>query len=167
MSVEHSHQRVFYESALPSIFHATPKDFLFYLDRDGNKFLQFYWEQVGKSLGNSDRADGYGLNYIVRKPEKSVTVAMVLLPAPQVTAEAYFEAFIYRPCRVTPILRISDMTAIFAQTLISSDGKIPRTNIIECTRKEQIINHGPGPEPVVEEFYLAVLELIRDSRGSL
>ncbi len=167
MSVERSHQRVFYESALPSVFHATPEDFLFYLERDGNKFLQFYWEQAGKSFSISDRADGYGLNYIIRKPEKAVTVAVVLLPAPQVTDEAYFEVFIYRPRRVTPILRISDMTAVFAQTLISSDGEKPRTNIIECTRKEQIIDHGPGPEPVVEEFYLAVLELIRDSRGNL
>jgi hypothetical protein len=167
MSLERSHQRIFYESALPSIFHATPEDFLFYLDKDGNKFLQFYWEQVGKSLGISDRADGYGLNYIVRKPENAVTVAIVLLPTPQVTEEAYFEAFIYRPRRVTPILRITDMTAVFSHTLVSSNGEKTRTNIIERTRKEQIIDHGPGPEPVVENFYLAVLELICDSRGNL
>jgi hypothetical protein len=167
MSVERSHQRVFYESALPSVFHATPEDFLFYLDRDGNKFLQFYWEQAGKSVSMSDRADVYGLNYVVRKPEKAVTVAIVLLPAPQETEEAYFEAFIFRPRRVTPILRISDMTAVFAQTLECSNGEISRTNIIELTRKEKTIDHGPGPEPVVEEFYLTSLELIRDSRGNL
>ena len=167
MSVERSYQRVFYETALPSVFHATPEDFLFYLDRDGNKLLKFYWEQVGKSFTISDRVDAYGLNYIIRKPKDTVTVALVLLPTPQVTDEAYFEAFIYRPRRVTPILRISDRTAVFAQTLVSSNGEKAMTHIIERTRKEQTIDHGPGPEPMVEDFYLTVLELIRDSRGNI
>jgi hypothetical protein len=167
MVIERSYQRVFYETALPSIFHATPEDFLFYLERDGNKFLKFYWEQVGKRHRISDRMDAYGLNYIIRKPKEKVTVALVLLPVPQVTDEAYFEAFVYRPRRLTPVLRISDITTVFAQTLASSAGDKVITKIIERTRKDQTIDHGLGPEPVVEEFYRAVLELIRDSRGNI
>lgn len=162
-----SHQRVFVETVLPSVFHATPADFLFYLEKDGNRFLNFYWEQAGKSFSPADRAEGYGLNHIIRKPEKSVTVAMVLLPAPQVDGEAYYEAFIYRPRRVTPILRISDITAVFTLTFVSKSEEKPKTVVIEHTRKEQLIEHGDGPDPEVEKFYLAVLDLIRDSRGNL
>jgi hypothetical protein len=167
MSEERSHQCVFFETALPVVFHQTPEDFLFYLERDGNKFLQFYWEQAGKSISPAERADAYGLNYIVRKPKNNVTIAIVLLPAPQKVGEAYYEVFIYRPLRVTPILRISDVTSVFALTKASDDGEKNKTTIIERTRKEQSIDHGMGTEPVVEDFYLAVLELIRDSRGNL
>jgi hypothetical protein len=167
MPVERSHQRVFFESALPSIFHKSPGDFLFYLDRDGNKFLTFYWEQVGKSINPSDRVEAIGINFIFRKPDKNVTIAIVFLPKPQVAGEAYYTAFVYRPRRVTPILRISDITAVYALTLVSKGGEKAGTSIIELTRKQQTIEHGDGPDPIAEDFYLAVLELIRDSRGNL
>jgi hypothetical protein len=167
MSEVRSQQREFYQSALPGLFHATPGDFLYYLERDGNKFLHFYWEQVGKGFSVSDRVDANGLNYTMREPDKGVTIAMVLLPIPRLEGEAYFEAFIYRPHRVTPILRISDRTAVFALTLSHSEGVVPITNIVEFTRKAQTINHGIGPNPAIEDFYQAVIEIIRDSRGNL
>jgi len=167
MTGERSHQRVFFETALPTVFHKTPEDFLYYLDRDGNKFLNFYWEQVGKSINPSDRAEAIGINFIFRKPEKNVTIAIVFLPLPQLAGEAYYTAFVYRPRRVTPILMITDRTAVFALTMVSKDGEKPGTAIIELTRKQQAIEHGDGPDPIAEDFYLAVLDLIRDSRGNL
>jgi hypothetical protein len=167
MSPERSHQCVFYETALPAVFHETPEDFLYYLERDGNKFLLFYWEQVAKSITPSDRGDSYGINFIIHRLQSNVTIAMVLLPAPQRPDEAYYEAFVYRPRRVTPILRISDMTTVYALVLVSPPGELPRTSILEYTKKVQSLNHGDGPEPVVEDFYRSVLELLRDSRGSL
>jgi hypothetical protein len=167
MSQERTHQIVYFETALPSVFHQSPEEFLFYLERDGNKFLQFYWEQVGKSFSASGRGDAYGLNYFVRKPDKNVSIVVVLLPSPREAGEAYYEAFVYRPRRITPILRISDMTAVFALTMTSENGEAARTAIVERTRKDQSIEHGAGTQPVVEDFYQAVLGLIRDSRGNI
>jgi hypothetical protein len=167
MAAVRSQQIVFFEDALPSVFYEVPGDFLFYLERDGNKFLRFYWDRAGKNFTESDRGDAFGLNYIIRKPQNDVTIALVLLPAPQAVGEAYFEAFIYRPRRVTPILRISDITSVFALTMATSENETLKTAIIERTRKEVTLGHGEGPAPVIESFYQAVLELIRDSRGNL
>ncbi len=167
MNTERSHQVVFCEDALPSVFHQTPDQFLQYLERDGNKFLKFYWEQVSKSFVESVRADSYGLNYVIRQPQKDVTIAMVMLPAPQKNGEAYLEAFIYRPRRVTPILLINDMTAVFELVKATDSSENAKTMIIERTRKGESIEHGDGPAQTIEAFYRAVIELLKDSRGNL
>ncbi len=167
MVSERTQQIVYFEEVLPSVFHDSPGEFLFYLERDGNKFLRFYWDKAGMNFPESTRVEAFGLNYLIREPQKDVTIALVLLPAPQVIGEAFFEALIYRPRRVTPILRISDMTSVFALTMAVVEGGVHQTNIIERTRKDATLEHGVGPAPVVEDFYQAVLELIRDSRGNL
>jgi hypothetical protein len=158
---------MFFQDVLPSVFHEAPGDFLFYLERDGNKFLRFYWDRTGQNFAESDRAEAFGLNYVIRTPQTDVTIALVIMPAPQVDGEAYYEMLIYRPRRVTPILRISDVTSVFALIKVSDDNDNLKTAIIERTRKGETLEHGEGPEPVVESFYQASLELIRDSRGNL
>jgi hypothetical protein len=167
MSSRRSHATVFQEDALPSVFHKTPEEFIFYLERDGNKFLRFYWEKVGKSYPEAGRADSYGLNYVIRRPQVSVTIVLVLMPAPRKSGEAYYEAFIYRPKRITPILRINDMTSVFTLTMADPVNDSPKTRIMERTRKGGSLDHGEGSAPIVEDFYNAVVELIRDSRGNL
>ena len=167
MAAARSQQIMFFEEVLPSVFHDVPGEFLFYLERDGNKFLRFYWDRAGKNFIESDRGDAFGLNYIIRKPQNDVTIALVLMPAPQVVGEAYFEAFIYRPRRVTPILRISDITSVYALIMVAGENDTLKTAIIERTRKDVTLGHGEGPAPTSESFYQAVLELIRDSRGNL
>jgi hypothetical protein len=167
MAAERSQQVVFFEDALPSVFHATPGDFLFYLERDGNKFLRFYWDRVGKGFVEPERMEAFGLNYIIRKPQNDTTIAIILMPAPQKIGEAYYEAFIYRPRRVTPILMINDSTSVFALIMTNPIGENDNTTIVERTRKGEAIDHGEGPAPIVEDFYKVVLELIRDSRGNL
>ncbi len=167
MMIKRSHQIVFVEDALPSVFHQTPVEFLYYLDRDGNKFLNFYWTQVSKNFSDSDRADPYGLNYVIRTPQKDVSFALVILPTPKEIGEAYFEALVYRPRRVTPILRINDMTTVFALVLASNESGGPKTRIVERTRKGQSIERGEGPPPITDEFFHKVIELLKDSRGNL
>lgn len=167
MATEPSQQIVFFQDVLPSVFHEAPGDFLFYLERDGNKFLRFYWDRAGLNFAEPDRVEAFGLNYIIRTPQNDVTIAFVILPAPQSDGEAYFEVLIYRPRRVTPILRISDITSVFALIKMSGESDNPKTAIIERTRKQETLEHGEGPAPVVESFYQASLELIRDSRGNL
>jgi hypothetical protein len=167
MNTERSHAVVFCEDALPSVFHNTPDQFLHYLERDGNKFLKFYWDQVAKTYSGSEQADSYGINYVIRQPQKDVTIAMVILPAPQKIGEAYLEAFVYRPRRVTPILLISDMTAVFELVKAMDESGNPKTLIIERTRKGESIEHGDGPAQTIEAFYRNVIELLKDSRGNL
>lgn len=167
MPANRSHPIVFSEDALPSVFHQTPVQFIYYLERDGTKFLHFYWQHVAKNYPETDRIDPYGLNYVINRPQKDVTFAIVIMPAPQNIGEPYLEAFVYRPRRVTPILRINDMTAVFMLVKDSDLSDFPKTRIIERTRKGETIDRGEGPLPRVEEFYRVVIDLLKDSRGNL
>jgi len=58
-----THSMIFANEVLPSLFHSTPEAFLAYLQRDGNKFLQFYWHKAGEALPEDQRASSFGLNY--------------------------------------------------------------------------------------------------------
>lgn len=167
MEIERTQPIVFSEDALPSIFHQTPGQFIYFLERDGNKFLHFYWEQVGKKFAKTDRVDPYGLNHMIRRPQKDVVVAMVIMPLPRIIGEAYHEAFIFRPRRITTIIHITDITTVFILLRDSMDLDSPRTRIIERTKKGLSIDRGSGPSPSIEEFYRGAIDVIKDSSGNI
>jgi hypothetical protein len=153
-------QMVFVSEVLPSLFHDTPEQFIRLLARDGNKFLRFYWDQAGKQFEESKRVSSFGLNYDLRKPGKNVGVVLITLPKPQVVSEAYFVALIYRPYRVTPILRISDITTVVALEYFLDKQGEPDTLLVEWTRKLMREEISKGPAPLLNEFYKAICDLI-------
>jgi hypothetical protein len=155
-----THSMIFANEVLPSLFHSTPEAFLAYLQRDGNKFLQFYWHKAGEALPEDQRASSFGLNYEIRQPNKSTTIVMVSLPTPAREKDAFFVALIFRPLRRTPFLRISDVTKVLSlEFALQAEGK-KGTRIVEWTRKWGCQEIGNGPEPTLADFYEAVIEII-------
>jgi len=160
MGSDKTQQMVFVSEVLPSLFHDTPEQFIRLLARDGTKFLRFYWDEAGKRLEESKRISSFGLNYDLRKPGKNIGVVLVTLPKPQAESEAYFVALIYRPYRVTPILRISDITKVVAlEYVLNPEGETDRL-LVEWTRKLTREEISKGPEPVLNEFYTTICDLI-------
>lgn len=160
MEVERTQQRVFVEEALTTLFHRTPEQFLGFLNRDGNVFLRFYWDRVGQNLKLSQKVIPYGLDFEFRKPERRATIALVTLPEPQVNREAYFVALIYRPYRVTPILMLSDTTKMIVLERRDEPAGEPATLLVEWTRRMEREVIGPGPPPVLKDFYRDVIRLV-------
>jgi hypothetical protein len=160
MESDKTQQMVFGSEVLPSLFHDTPEQFIRLLARDGNKFLRFYWDEAGKRLKESKRISSFGLNYDLRKPGKNIGVILVTLPKPQVESEAYFIALIYRPDRVTPILRISDITNVVALEYVLDPKGETNTLLVEWTRKLTREKISEGPPPLLKEFYQAICDLI-------
>jgi hypothetical protein len=155
-----THSMIFANDVLPSLFHSTPEVFLAFLQRDGTKFLQFYWQKAGEALPEDQRTSSFGLNYEIRQPKKSTTIVTVSLPKPALEKEAFYEALIFRPLRRTPFLGISDITKVLSLELAQQpEGKIG-TRIVEWTRKWGCQEIGIGPEPTPQNFYKAVLEII-------
>ena len=160
MGSDKTQQMVFVSEVLPSLFHDTPEQFIRLLARDGTKLLRFYWDEAGKRLEESKRISSFGLNYDLRKPGKNIGVVLVTLPKPQVESEAYFIALIYRPNRVTPILRIADITKVVALEHVPNPEGEPGTLLVEWTRKLTREEISKGPAPLLKEFYKAICDLI-------
>ncbi len=83
-----THQLEFVVHVLPSLFHNSPEQFLYYLSRDGNKFLNFYWEEAGRKIGIAQPVSSFELNYVICKPKAQTVVALITLPIPQTLSEA-------------------------------------------------------------------------------
>jgi hypothetical protein len=149
----------FVSQVLPALFHGSPDPFLFYLNRDGNKFLNFYWNEAGKHSRPSSQTPAFGMNYDIRCPRNKVTVALIRMPTPMVDGEAHLAALCYRPARTAPILFwMSDVSKVLVLELSAENS----TLLVEYTRRHNRAVLGRGPEPRIEDFYEAVLKEIED-----
>ena len=151
---------IFETEVLPSLCHDSPEQFLYYLSRDGNKFLQFYWNEAAKNIDEKQRVPFFGLNYEIHQPSKSVTIVIITLPEPRLAPEAYFVALIYRPLRRTPFLNISDTTMVITLERASDENGQPATLLVEWDRKLRYEQLGAGPGPSLRDFYRVVCNLI-------
>jgi hypothetical protein len=159
---DQSQQLEFVNRTLPSLFHQTPEEALTFLERDGNKFLRFYWEQAIKSPENIRPRSSFGLNYNLYRPAPQVGIALISLPAPEAPFEAYFTALCYRPSRVGFLGIVTDTTKVLTLELVPEEDQPPATRMVEINRKLERLALGPGPEPTQEAFYQAVLAELGD-----
>ncbi len=161
MSAEKTQSQIFADEVIPSLFHNSPGQFLQFLYRDGNKFLNFYWKLAGEKCPAGLKRDSFGLNYYFHEPASRTLITMILLPEPIQDGESYFSALIYRPDR--RILFVSDTTKIFNLEKCHSLEISTGTRMVEWTRRKVREVLGISPAPHQEEFYRAVIEQIQES----
>jgi hypothetical protein len=147
---------------LPALFHDSPEAFLNLLNRDGTRFLYFYWGEAAKKLPEAQRADPFGLNYVIRKPGPRVDfiLALITLPQPANPGEAFYSALAYRPWR--RLLLVSDMTAVFNMEMDEPNGETPQTCLVQWTRRDERELIRREVDMVLEEFYGVVLNELRE-----
>ncbi len=155
-------QMIFESEVLPSLFHSTPDQFFHYLERDGIKFLNFYWHEAGAKIDPSLHNEGFGLSYLVRRPTNRTTIALISMPEPCKELEAYFVALIHRPLRIIPFSFVSDTTKVVALEYAGEGPDGAQAVMVEWTRRlgrEKLNNERPLD---LEGFYKAVKEILRN-----
>jgi len=50
-----THSQIFADQILPQVFHGAPAQLWKYLERDGTKFLNFYWDNAGQNIPSHRR----------------------------------------------------------------------------------------------------------------
>ncbi len=161
-TIERTQRQEFACQVLPDLFHAAPDKFLFYLERDGIKVINFYWNESAKNLPRNAVEPAFGLNYEIRKPNPRATVALISLPQPQNSGEVHFIALCYRPYRVMPFGWLNDTTKVLTLEQPQTKREQPTPILVEISRRHGREELGPGPQPDLEEFYRAVLAQIAD-----
>lgn len=158
---EKTHQQRFVDEAIADLFHSSPEMFIGYLNRDGNRFLRFYWEKVGGNLPAGERNTPYGMDFAIRQPYGQCVVCLITLPAPRADGEAHYVALAFRPWRRLLLGLVQDTTKLLALERTRDEQGCPGTRLVEISRRlEREIVSRDVPEKL-EEFYTAVVRLLK------
>jgi len=155
-----THSQVFTNQVLPQLFHGAPGEFWKYLNRDGTKFLVFYWDNAREHLPVNLRASSYGLNFTVSEPLPRTTIALVHLPEPKVAGEVYYSALVYRPDR--RILLVTDMTRVFNLERTEGPDGTPGTLLVQWDTHLQRTEYPDTIAAHPDAVLAAVLEHLDD-----
>jgi len=86
--------------SLPTIFHSQTKNFFTYLEKDGMKFLEFWWDHMGVRLGQEESDPFENVSFEIKDiPEKKSRLVLLTMPAPKNLFECYFMAFLEEPLK--------------------------------------------------------------------
>lgn len=152
--------QIFSNQVLPSLFHGTPAQFLQYLDRDGTKFLMFYWKIAGEKCATSMRRDSFGLNFSFHEPSPGTLITIIRLPEPVTEYDCYFSALIYRPSR--RIFFVSDTTKVINLEKCSRSDFDTGTLMVEWNRHLRRETINISPRPIQEEFFKILIQVLRE-----
>ena len=149
MKLSRAHHYFFAHRLLPKLFHEDAPQFFALLQRDGLRFLEFWWRQAGDIVPPEERLSADGLGYVLRPQPDSWLAAVVIMPPPQGMTEAYFVALFYQErTRTTRVFTLEKGVSL-------DPAATPLTVFCEWTADNVHRNMGPGPEPVAGLFLAA------------
>jgi hypothetical protein len=150
--------------ALPVLFHSQTTQFMKYLEKDGVKFLQFWWNHVGDRLPEERRVTSAGLAYEVEKIDAKTNLVIITLPHPKEDQDPYFLAFVARPERRFLWIRLPT-TIAFA--IIRDDGvkELHKTNFGYLTPSGNFRPRGIGLIPTKLDFKRIVKSKIPNKKA--
>ncbi|HWR65065.1 MAG TPA: hypothetical protein VN364_03000 [Bellilinea sp.] len=150
-----THSKVFTDQTLPEVFHGAPGGLWQFLDRDGTKFLNFYWDAAAEKIPIHRRERPFGLNYVFSEPFPRTYVALITLPEPKVAGEAYYSALVYRPDR--RILLVTDFTRYFTLEKAGDDDGQAATRLVQWTTHLERVEFPDEIPPRTGPFLDAVM----------
>ena len=157
MAKKASHYYQFAYQAMPILFHSSSNEFIHLLDRDGIKFLEFWWNRTGESGEVAESQPCNGLAYEIRDYEGGKKMVLLTLPEPQKAPEAFFLALLTPPLK-RHFLPWKNFSRVFAlQRGKVVDGKV-LTHFAELTPRgyQRVLREATGP--VLEDFYELVCD---------
>lgn len=150
--------------ALPVLFHSQTNQFMKYLDKDGVKFLQFWWNHVGDRLPQEKRLSSGGLAYEIEQLDAKTKLVIITLPTPKENEEPYFLGFIAKPERRFFWIRLPTTTA-FALIRDDSCKEQHKTSFGYLTPSGNFRLRGVGLNPTKQDFKRHVKSRIQDKKA--
>jgi len=150
----------FCHEALPTMFHSQTKGFMQYLERDGLKFLRFWWDHVGERLDNSKVSSFAGMNFEIHDiPEHKSKIVLVRLPTPTENGEFYLMAFVRKPEKRYPMFKLP-YTQVLALERVPTEMSASGTMLVEITPRGRKVRIKEGPDPSSKTFHQLVIKTV-------
>jgi hypothetical protein len=160
MAKKSTHYYQFAYQAMPILFHSSSTEFVKLLERDGLKFLEFWWNRTGESGEVEENLSSDGLAYEIRDYPGGKKMVLLTLPEPKKAPEAFFLALLTPPPKkhLLPWKNFSRVFALQRRKVV--DGKV-LTNFAELTPRgyQRVLRE--GTEPVLEQFYESVCDELK------
>lgn len=164
MDISKSQQYNFAYEALPTLFHSQTNDFFKYIERDGLKFLRFWWDHVGEKYDGPGRLEAKGLGFKIHQLYHKTRMVMVSLPAPKAQGDPILVCLVGAPERRFFWVRLPT-TRVFSLELGAS-GSHEQTIVYEVTPRLRRLPRGGGCQPTTEDFGGFIRKLIKKQRRS-
>jgi hypothetical protein len=97
MDKDKSQAHNFAFEAIPILFHSQTNNFMEQLEKDGIKFLRFWWDHIGDKMEVPQRTPWRGLEFTIEKVDETTRLVWITLPTPVNNEEAYFIALMAKP----------------------------------------------------------------------
>ncbi|NPV78281.1 MAG: hypothetical protein HPY59_18145 [Anaerolineae bacterium] len=160
MDKNKSHQFNFAFEAIPILFHSQTNRFMEFIERDGLKFLRFWWDHVGDRMDEADRTPFEGMNFEIQQKEKDTKLVIITLPRPRHDQDAYFLALLAKPERRFAWVRLPNTRAFVLQRRDSITPP-PSTVFGELTPQANFRTYATGIETSKTAFKKAVEQRLR------
>jgi hypothetical protein len=156
-SYPNQHQMFAFE-VLPLLFHNETEKCINLIRKDGNDFLTFWWDRAGVNLDASKRSAPDGLESEIRPYSDGREIALVKLPFPKKSPEAFYLGLVTRPKKLS-IWPWRNLARVFALSKTSSDDP-QNTVLAELTRTARYVAVGKGPQPSMNAFYKTICDIL-------
>jgi len=151
MDIKKSHQWNFVFDAMPALFHGQTDGFVKYMNKDGVKFLKFYWDHMGDKLPEGKRVSAPGLAIEKDQINAKTQLITITLPSPKEDGDAYFIGLIPRPERRFAMVRFYN-SSMFVLIRKDDVDQPHRTSFGEVTPKGNYRERGIGLTPTKQDF---------------
>lgn len=152
------HHYLFAHRLIPTLFFQDTLQFVSLLQRDGLRFLEFWWRRVGEDVPQEERLSADGLGYTIREVAHGWVAVVIMMPLPQGMTEAYFVGLFFRPEGETLIPRV--FTLEKTMSYLPTTTETPMTVLCEWTATGAHRNTGKGMAPELETFLAAAALLV-------
>jgi hypothetical protein len=164
MDIRKSLQYNFGLEAIPILFHSQTSQFMKYLEKDGIKFLQFWWNHVGDRMPEDKRVTPAGMTFEVEQIDKKTRLIFISLPTPKEDRDPYFLGLVARPERRILWVRWPTTDAF---ALIRDDGctQTNKTSFGYLTPHGMFRPRGVGLKPTKLDFKKLVKSKISNKKA--
>ena len=160
MRKEKSQHYNFCHEALPTLFHSQTEEFMKYLDRDGLKFLRFWWDHVGERLDDSKLTPFAGTHFEIHDvPERKSQIVLVRLPSPTANGEFYMMALVKKPKKRYPMFKLP-YTQVLALERVPTEMSPTGVMLVEITPRGRKLRLKEGPQPSLKAFFQLVVKTV-------
>lgn len=145
---------------IPALFHSQTDDFMKYIERDGLKFLEFWWNHIGERLPYEQLMPFASTNLEVVERTAATRIVFITLPHPKEEGEMYFLALIRNPEKRFAWVRLPS-TRIIGLAKQSKDTFKNGTELGDLTPRAIYQPIRSGPPADYEEFKRIIFEMTK------
>jgi hypothetical protein len=150
--------------AIPVLFHSQTTHFLKFLEKDGLKFLNFWWNHVGDRLPEEKRVSSNGMSFEIEDLDEKTRLIIISLPTPKEDKDPYFVGLVARPERRLLWVRLPT-TQAFALIRDDLSGQTNKTSLGYLTPNGLFRPRGIGLAPTKLDFKRIVKSNLKKKKG--